>query len=65
MKEQNNSGGILNNRGLTVKELINLLEQVEDKDKEVFVYSEYNGDLYQISDVDLTLGDRVDIQIDD
>lgn len=44
---------------MTVQELINELEQVKNKDLEVFVYSD--NELLSIGFIDDDLGDRVDI----
>lgn len=44
---------------MTVQELINELEQVKNKDLDVFVYSD--NELLSIGFIDDDLGDRVDI----
>ena len=48
---------------MTVQELIDLLNEVENKDKDVFVYNEYDGMIYPIDIVDLDIEDRIDLQI--
>ena len=47
---------------ITVQDLINELQQVENKSKPVFVYDE-NSNLYDLSVVDREISDRVDINI--
>jgi hypothetical protein len=50
----------------TVQDLIDKLNEVEDKTKPVFAYLNINGDNYEvvpISLVDDTISDRVDINI--
>jgi hypothetical protein len=44
---------------MTVQELINELEQVKNKDLEVFAF--HDGELLSIGFIDDDLGDRVDI----
>ncbi len=46
---------------MTVQELINELEQVKNKNLNVFVY--HDGELLSIGFIDDDLGDRVDINI--
>lgn len=48
---------------MTVKELITILEQEENQDKDVYVYVNDNGDIFPIRYVDLDLTDRVDLTI--
>ncbi len=51
----------------TVQDLIDKLNEVEDKTKPVFAYLNVNGDTYEvvpIALVDDTISDRVDINIE-
>lgn len=52
-------------RNLTVQDLINELNTVEDKTKPVFIYNNKNSDIYSIELVDTDISDRVDINIVD
>lgn len=51
----------------TVQDLIDKLNEVEDKSKPVFAYLNVNGETYEVVPilmVDDTISDRVDINID-
>lgn len=48
----------------TVQELIDQLNNVEDKTKPVFIYDTKNSDLLHISLVDTDISDRVDINLE-
>lgn len=48
---------------MTVNELIKTLELVKDKNKDVFVYGADAEEIFEIDSVDLTISDRVDINI--
>ncbi len=50
---------------MTVKELIDVLQNIEDKELIVYVYSMERADRFPINMVDDTLTDCVDINIDD
>ena len=50
-------------RNLTVQDLINELNTVEDKTKPVFIYNDKNSDIYSIELIDTDISDRVDINI--
>jgi len=46
---------------MNVKELIKELEKVDNKEKEVYVYDDC--EIFEIALVDLSISDRVDINI--
>ena len=46
---------------MNVRELIRELQKVENKDKEVYIYGD--DEIYDINTVDLSISDRVDINI--
>ena len=46
---------------MNVRELIKELQKVDFKDKEVYIYIE--GEIFDIDMVDLSISDRVDINI--
>ena len=48
---------------MTVKELIEELQQIENKDLPVFVYDVEQSDLIDITLIDTDISDRVDINI--
>lgn len=48
---------------MTVNELIKTLELVDDKNKDVFVYGVDAEEIFNIDSVDLTISDRVDLNI--
>ena len=48
---------------MTVKELIEELQQIENKDLPVFVYDVEQGELNGITLIDTDISDRVDINI--
>ena len=48
---------------MTVKELIEELQQIENKDLPVFVYNVEQGELNDITLIDTDISDRIDINI--
>lgn len=50
---------------MTVAELIRLLEIVQDKSKEVFVFNTNTGNIHDVFSVDLDISDRLDINFSD
>lgn len=50
---------------LTVRQLIEQLQNAEDLDMPVYVYSQVDSDLFPVTLVDTDLTDRVDVNIGD
>ena len=48
---------------MTIQELIYILQNIEDKNKEVVIYNEYDGVVYPIDFTDFDINDRLDIQV--
>ena len=48
---------------MTVKELIEILQEVEDKSKPIFIYDVEQSELKNITLIDTDISDRVDINI--
>lgn len=48
---------------LTVQDLLDTLQAIPDKSLPVFIYNAYNGEIDPIEDIDISLTDRVDIQV--
>lgn len=49
---------------MTVKELIEQLQEVENKELTVFIYNNLDEDIHGIESVDFDITDRVDINIE-
>ena len=50
---------------MTVAQLIGILKNIENKNLPVFIYNVETSDLHDISDIDYSLTDRVDINLGD
>ena len=48
---------------LRVQDLLDILQTIPDKSLPVFIYNAYNGEIDPIEDIDVSLTDRVDIQV--
>ena len=48
---------------MNVQEMIDLLQWVEDKTKPVFIFDTDLGEICEIQGIDITLDDRVDINV--
>ena len=48
---------------MKVKELIKKLQEYSNQEIEVFIYDVEESETYNINDVDLTISDRIDLNI--
>lgn len=48
---------------LRVQDLLDILQTIPDKSLPVFIYNACNGEIDPIEDIDVSLTDRVDIQV--
>lgn len=51
----------MNKKATTVQDLINILNNIQDKTLPIFCYDDQHGEIFNISTIDTNISDRIDI----